>query len=57
MRMAIGGRGPIRKRGLDVGARCGAAFEIPWLVQLPVAEDCDIVDKKASQIGNLIVAA
>jgi hypothetical protein len=55
--MAIGGRGPIRKRGLDVGARCGAAFEIPWLVQLPVAEDCDIVDKKASQIGNLIVAA
>jgi hypothetical protein len=57
MGMAIGGRGPIRKRGLDVGVRCGAALGIPGLVQLPVAGHCDIVDMKASQIGNLIVAA
>jgi hypothetical protein len=57
MGMAIGGRGAIRKRSLNVGARCGAAFGNPGLVQLPVAGHCDIVDMKASQIGNLIVAA
>jgi hypothetical protein len=57
MGMAIGGRGAIRKRGLDVGAGCGATFGIPGLVQLAVAAHCDIVDMKAIQIGNLIVAA
>jgi hypothetical protein len=57
MGMAIDGRGAIRKRGLDVGAGCGATFGIPGLVQLAVAAHCDIVDMKALQIGNLIVAA